>query len=138
MLSVEARGQLTRLLMECVEECRRRLQYFAPFTPFSLAQKHDGHLRLAGGDLMPSDLENPLFYLYDLNYGDRRDYTALAIVHEVQTDERMRIYLEHVEGGGFRVWIPWHRLGDDNIRLEPPVIRATAPQIWPQAGGSAK
>ena len=87
---------------------------------------------------MPSAVADPLFYLYELNYKSRNDYTALAIVHGVQADEGIRIYLEHVEGAGFRVWVPWRRLGDDNIRLEPPVIQATEPEIWVQTGGNAK
>jgi hypothetical protein len=123
--------------MECVEECRIRLQNFHPFTPFGVARTHDDSLRLTGGFLMP-DVDDPILYLYDMAYSGRNDYTAFAIVHDVQADERIRIYLEHVEDEAFRVRVPWLRLGDDNIRLEPPVIQSTEPLIWAEIRGSAR
>jgi hypothetical protein len=132
-LSAQAQTELTQLLVECAGICRGQLQTFQPVRPFLLARRRrDGGFSFSGGDFMPSAVDDPISYLYEMLHRTAAHYTALAVVHDAQTDGAplMSIYFEHVEGEAFRVWVPWRRLGDDNVRLEPPVIRPTQPLIW--------
>jgi hypothetical protein len=136
--SPQARGELTQLLIECANICRGMLQSFQPFTPFGLARRRrDGRCFLLGGVFMPSAVDDPITYILDLLHRTRANYTAVAVVHDIQSDDApmmMRIYLEHIDGEAFRVWVPWRRLGDDNVRLQQPDVGSTQPLIWSDLG----
>lgn len=100
VLSAQAQAELTQLLTECAEACRNMLQSFHPCRPFSLARRRRGGLSFCGGDFMPDAVDDPISYLYGMFVGKSAYYTALAVVHDVQTDDDtvMRIYAEHVDG----------------------------------------
>ena len=133
--SSTARQQLGVLLSECARMCRDVVSNFQSFQPFSLARGRDGGFSLKNGILIPESVDDPITYLLDSLYRMSTSYTAVAVTHDVYTENQplMRIYLEHVGCEAFRVWIPWRRLGDDNVYLEQPVIQSTSPLIWPDS-----
>jgi hypothetical protein len=134
-MPADTQAQLTQLVTECADICRGMLNNFQPFGPLSLARKHNGGLTFQGGVLIPESVDDPISYLLDQLYRARANFTAISIVHDVETENQpvMRIYLEHNGGDAFRVWIPWRRLGDDRVRLEQPVMQSTPPMIWSDA-----
>jgi hypothetical protein len=132
----QVRPELTQLLAECGGICHGKLESFQSFKPFGLACRRNGGMSIIGGDFMPEGVDDPITYLLETLYRSSANYTALSVVHDVQNQDAtvIRVYLEHVHGVAFRVWIPWRRLGDDNVRLEQPAIEATEPLIWSDSG----
>jgi hypothetical protein len=135
-LSAQAKAELTQVLTECARVCRDTLHSFQAWRPFGLARRRAGGLSFCGGDFIPDGIDDPVSYLYDRFVGTSAYYASVAIVHDVQADANLviRIYIEHVDGGAFRVWIPWRRLEDDNVRLQEPVIESTKPLLWSASG----
>jgi hypothetical protein len=127
----QAREQLKELQIICADRCRGLLHNFVPFKPFGLGRRRDGGMSMAGGDFAP-DVDDPISYVYETLDRTSSKYTAIAVVHDVEAEDgpRVRMYLEHIDGVAFRVWVPWKRLGDDSVRLLVPVLEPTRPLFW--------